>query len=1007
MFPRLHIPEIAPIRQVRKQRRIIRRLQDLSHLRTLWRPAWRSMQSHQIALFVLAASMLAPVIADGTGDAADACAAPADCATGWFCVASQCMDRRSFVETWGGGDVGATGVALAVTASGERLIAAVAGRELRLYRQEDAASDWDSETIDHFATAPQLAVDANRGLHVAYREAGSSRVKYAYQLADRWITEVVDQGFNPSLAVGPDGRAYLAYSAAVGTGSAIKLAEQTDSNWSIETIDSGGGSMCPCIGDPTSLCPCGIEPGQPYLDVGTDGLVHVVSPRWSTEYAGLDYRVRAENDWPREAIEPSGFIEGATAVALGANGEVYAAYAVLGDLLRVATRISGSWSYVDTGLATGGQTSLVSSDAGLHLCGFSPSLRPNALYYATNVSGDWQQTLVDEQADDANFCSLALDAQGAVHIAYESGETGALMIADNRTGDFEKETVAEGIIYTGRIAYGVDANGKGHLAAPRRVFMRELEQAWNHGSRADYWTDASGTPMREVVTTEALIFPGIAMTLDQQGFAHLSFKQGWTVPTASAYATNAKAGADGGWWREVIVDHYDISGTAIATNSSDLARIAYADGSDNDIKLAAFDGETWQHEQVEARWADMPSLVVDNRDAEHLLYTDGSGVHYAEDSSGTWQISTLSDAWTNYLPATLAMSPNGVLHAAYWRSQTDDRSERGLWYANNASGTWVAEQVQNTQEVSQDVTLRGWNFFSLAGDTNEVAHISFVNEDDQLVHLQRATDGWQARIYDDAERHIEGIWSAIAPDGKLHIAYIADTALYRAQIPTQPLRQLTVRISGNGHVSSVPGGIDCGSDCSEDYPSGSEVTLTATPDDGASFTGWGGACAGTADCTLIVDSALSVTANFTKTTPSVTTIYLSLDDDERELTGITGTTSRYLDFGGNDTFTISPDVVGPIKLVDNQTSTIILPVGLVIEGSDFASDGLRFTINGHPVTLLGAVSDFSFAFGGEAAVTRDYAETATAFGASIPNAGAEPVSGTVVGAIASDGSIIP
>ncbi|MBK1647788.1 DUF1566 domain-containing protein [Rhabdochromatium marinum] len=218
---------------------------------------------------------------------------------------------------------------------------------------------------------------------------------------------------------------------------------------------------------------------------------------------------------------------------------------------------------------------------------------------------------------------------------------------------------------------------------------------------------------------------------------------------------------------------------------------------------------------------------------------------------------------------------------------------------------------------------------------------------------------------------------------------------------------LSLSVNGSGTVTSTDNQITCPGDCLARYIEATSVILTAIPDSGWQFNGWGGACTGIADCFLTVDSTLSVTANFTEADPAVTTTYLSLDDDQLELTGIANTTTRYLDFGGQDTYTLSPNLAGSIKLIDNQATTVILPSGLAIDAVAFVSDGLRFTINGYLVTLLGAVSNFSFTFGGDTGVMRGYAETATAFGASIPVAGASPVFGSITGTIGSDGSIVP
>ena len=68
--------------------------------------------------------------------------------------------------------------------------------------------------------------------------------------------------------------------------------------------------------------------------------------------------------------------------------------------------------------------------------------------------------------------------------------------------------------------------------------------------------------------------------------------------------------------------------------------------------------------------------------------------------------------------------------------------------------------------------------------------------------------------------------------------------------------------SGTGTVTSSPGGINCGTDCSEPYASGTSVTLTATPVSGSTFAGWSGGCSGTGSCMIAMTSAQTVTATF-------------------------------------------------------------------------------------------------------------------------------------------------
>ena len=69
--------------------------------------------------------------------------------------------------------------------------------------------------------------------------------------------------------------------------------------------------------------------------------------------------------------------------------------------------------------------------------------------------------------------------------------------------------------------------------------------------------------------------------------------------------------------------------------------------------------------------------------------------------------------------------------------------------------------------------------------------------------------------------------------------------------------------AGNGNVTSMPSGINCGTDCSESYDSDTTVTLTASAASNSNFVGWGGCdtVSGTT-CTVTMSAARVVTAIF-------------------------------------------------------------------------------------------------------------------------------------------------
>ena len=100
--------------------------------------------------------------------------------------------------------------------------------------------------------------------------------------------------------------------------------------------------------------------------------------------------------------------------------------------------------------------------------------------------------------------------------------------------------------------------------------------------------------------------------------------------------------------------------------------------------------------------------------------------------------------------------------------------------------------------------------------------------------------------------------------GRFDSAYYASLSqwLEGGAAPANFALNITKAGNGAGSVSSSPAGINCGNECATSFPTGATVTLTATAAAGSSFSGWSGACTGTAPCRLSMTSARAATANF-------------------------------------------------------------------------------------------------------------------------------------------------
>jgi hypothetical protein len=81
--------------------------------------------------------------------------------------------------------------------------------------------------------------------------------------------------------------------------------------------------------------------------------------------------------------------------------------------------------------------------------------------------------------------------------------------------------------------------------------------------------------------------------------------------------------------------------------------------------------------------------------------------------------------------------------------------------------------------------------------------------------------------------------------------------------------------AGTGTVTSSPAGINCGLTCSANFETSASVTLTAAAGGNSAFTGWSGAgCSGIGTCTVTMNAARSITANF-GSNPTCYTLTLS------------------------------------------------------------------------------------------------------------------------------------
>jgi len=80
---------------------------------------------------------------------------------------------------------------------------------------------------------------------------------------------------------------------------------------------------------------------------------------------------------------------------------------------------------------------------------------------------------------------------------------------------------------------------------------------------------------------------------------------------------------------------------------------------------------------------------------------------------------------------------------------------------------------------------------------------------------------------------------------------------------------LTIEVTGDGSgtvtLDPAEAGVSCTTEqgrCTTELSVGSQVSLSADPDEGSDFAGWSGPCSGLGDCAFVLESDATVTAEF-------------------------------------------------------------------------------------------------------------------------------------------------
>jgi List-Bact-rpt repeat protein len=337
---------------------------------------------------------------------------------------------------------------------------------------------------------------------------------------------------------------------------------------------------------------------------------------------------------------------------------------------------------------------------------------------------------------------------------------------------------------------------------------------------------------------------------------------------------NAGAGAIGTAARGIAVD----PSTHIVYVASGAARAAYFDGTTGTF-LGEFTGPTTSP-AAPAAFSNLSGIAVDTSGAQHYIYlATGSGVNSVVDKF-TAPVGATPPGYVCQITGKAVASAtecHGTASQDGVNNGLDFTGVKGGTLAVDSTGKLYIAQAATRNVVSRYDTTGGFvSQFTVPGAVAVAAGAAgrvFVSTDGTATvggtHVREYDPAAPSLILSDFGTGTIGGSFGLAVDlgsgpsgGHVYVSDMPNGKVWNYAASTAQTLTVTKTGAGTGSVTSSPPGIACGATCAADFGEGSTVVLSAVSTPDSAFTGWSGACTGTGACSVTMDAAKSVTANF-------------------------------------------------------------------------------------------------------------------------------------------------
>ena len=516
---------------------------------------------------------------------------------------------------------------------------------LAILRHAVNLDDWSCTTqltpgmsVQRLTDSPVYTLYAGGMLSLAFDTSdrphliiGGDHVYHYYHDGTRWRSEriPVPDGSNP-MKLFIDSRNVMHCLFRGASPSLISSATKESGRWAVETIAAD----------------------EAVVDAG--GTLHTISYDQGTN--AFTYRKRSGGSW----------VSASFSAATGTVGVSAGLATAVPRLMKLAVDVRGAAHLVFCRTVTDG-------------------VEDTILQYASNAGGTWIVERIHRSISTSpSAIDLVVDGSGAPHIAYGYSEivNGTVWCTDpcdlrgqvdylTRSGGKWLTSKADSIDYVTGVSLNLDSQGAAHLMIDTSALLQ--------------YDTKQGSTWTPVAVAEGLgMLKAFSAALDSTGRVHL----GHLSQDGLRYASYV----DGQWQVEdVSIPQPTGEYPDLAADPAGRLHVSYWDAATQTLQYATNGPGFWTTETVSGNVAmsKATSLAVDAGGRVHIVYNDirADRLMHAVKSSGGWSVEPV--AASPYGRPAMAVDARGTVHVVYrlWYARNN------LWYAENASGSWVTSKV--------------------------------------------------------------------------------------------------------------------------------------------------------------------------------------------------------------------------------------------------------------------------------------------------------------------------